>query len=108
MKPVDLRNETWESLQERLEGDRRAVYEGLMRFGARTTRALAAEMERDPFSVRPRVCELVQCGFAALVGREGREGVYAAVPLDQVQNWLRKEHDRAPYLGSQDLMEIGV
>ena len=85
MKPVDLRNETWADVQNRLEGDRRATYDAFCRFGAQTTRDLAALMRKDAYSVGPRVTELFQLGFVRLVGRRGGRGVYAAATVAEAQ-----------------------
>jgi hypothetical protein len=94
MKAIDYRNETWRQVLERGEGLRAAVYEALRAHGPCTTRQLAERSGIDPFSVRPRVTELVQLGFAECVGAKeclgctrqgvapGREGVYAAVCFD--------------------------
>lgn len=87
MKPIDYRTETWESVQARLNEDRMAVYEGLRRHGPCTTRELAAAMEWDAFSVRPRVTELFQLGLAELADTERRrEGTYRALPMLSARN----------------------
>jgi hypothetical protein len=85
MKPVDIRNAHWADIEARLDRDRRAVYEAMLRLGPQTTRALAGLMQWDPFNVRPRVTELYQLGLARVAGRQGRQGVYAAVPLAEAQ-----------------------
>ena len=105
MKPVDLRDMTWRDLQERVEGERQDVLEALRRMGPRTTRALAAEMGRDILTVRPRVTELGQLGAVALVGAEGREGVYRALGVGEWADWFAREKDAATR-GEQ--MELGL
>lgn len=79
MKPVDIRNENWEGLRERVAGLRLIVWQALRQHGPCTTRALAAAAGIDILTVRPRVTELVQLGFADLLEERGGEGVYAAV-----------------------------
>jgi hypothetical protein len=100
MKPVDIRNETWADIAARVDGDRRAVYDGLTRHGPATTRALAAAMGWDPFNVRPRVTELCQIGLARLAGRRRREGVYMTVPLAVA----RAEFERAKAGGAEQML----
>jgi predicted transcriptional regulator len=86
MKPVDIRNANWAEIEGRIEGDRREVYETMRRTGPATTRTLAERMQLDPLSVRPRVTELYQLGLVILTGREGREGVYMAVPISEARD----------------------
>lgn len=76
MNPAEIRDLNWQQLRERLEGMRAAVFDALQLFGPCTTRQLAAKMEVDLLSVRPRVTELVELGFAECLRREGGEGVY--------------------------------
>jgi hypothetical protein len=80
MKPVDYRNDTWESIQERISGDRKAVFYALRRFGPSTTRRLAEAMEWDILNVRPRVTELCQLGLVVThdPGHRTPEGLYRA------------------------------
>ena len=83
MKPVDLRNENFEAIRDRLDKNRREVYARLLTFSPTTTRGLAEEMGWDVLSVRPRVTELVALGLARCVGRSGGEGLYEAVPIPE-------------------------
>jgi len=87
MKPIDYRNESWERVQARLVLDRARVHSALITSGPCTTRHLAAKMGWDILNVRPRVTELVQIGFAALVDRasSGYEGVYRALPFAEAK-----------------------
>ena len=81
MRPIDLRDATFESLsQDYLVGARRALYLDLLQRGPATTRALAERTGISIFTVRPRVTELVQIGIAECADAEGREGVYRALP----------------------------
>lgn len=90
MKTTDYRDMTWEQVRGHLVEDRLKVYDSLMVWGPCTTRQLAAFMGRDVLSVRPRVTELCQMGFAveAEVAAEkrradgaAREGYYETVPM---------------------------
>ncbi len=81
MKPVDIRNENWADIEARVEGSRREVHAAALRFGgAWTTRSLAAAMNRDVLTVRPRVSELALLGLVDCVGRDGKDGLYVGVP----------------------------
>ncbi len=83
MKPVDYRNETWADIQDRLNGDRMAVYLALSRVGPCTTIDLAAAMDKPVTSVRPRETELFDLDLAELADSERRrEGVYRAVAIE--------------------------
>ena len=79
MTTIDLRNETFESIQTRITGQRREVLLWLRTAGPSTTRRLAAVSRIDILSVRPRITELCQLGLAALVEQEGTEGIYEAL-----------------------------
>jgi hypothetical protein len=83
MKPVDFRNENWEQIEGRLTGMRETVWCALTLHGPCTTLELAARAKLNPFSVRPRVCELCQLGFARLAAAQPdpAEGVYEAVDV---------------------------
>lgn len=80
MKPIDIRNETWESIQSRLEADRGAVWLAYKVYGPCSTRELARKMELTIFTVRPRTTELVDMFLVELVGRNKDGGIYSHVP----------------------------
>lgn len=88
------RQMAWEDVQGRLVDERLAVYHGLQMWGPCTTRQLARLMDRDILSVRPRVTELLQMGFAVEVevaperrfmDRAAREGYYRAARIEDVE-----------------------
>lgn len=82
MKPIDLRNATWDELQSRITGDRAEVYFELSRsYHPLTARELSARMQRDLNDVAPRLTELCQLGLAELAGRAGKRGQYRAISL---------------------------
>ena len=79
MNGADIRNLNWQQLRARIDGVRATVHAALQIHGPCTTRQLAAKIPLDLLSVRPRVTELVDLGFAECVRREGGEGVYRAL-----------------------------
>lgn len=83
MTTTEIRDLNFEQLQDRLSGLRQAVHSSLLRHGPCTTRALAAKAEIDILTVRPRVTELVELGFAICTGREGGEGMYRALNYNE-------------------------
>jgi hypothetical protein len=91
MKPTDYRNDTWNKVRENLAGRRLAVYAELSRLGPCTTRELAEQSGMDLLTIRPRVTELVQLGFAVLLPpsdpqKPGHEGTYEARTEEQALN----------------------
>jgi hypothetical protein len=78
--PTDIRNANWDEIRDCLAGVRLAVHNALSVLGPCTTMALAEKSGITPFTVRPRVTELCELGFAELCGRDGREGIYRAIP----------------------------
>ena len=94
MRPIDYRNETWESIKRRIAGDRLRVYEAWIKHGPCTTEELYARSGIRILSLRPRTTELLQLGLVVLVPAELRAGsaaghdrpknsggVYRAVPI---------------------------
>jgi hypothetical protein len=91
MLGTDIRDLNWQQLRDRIEGLRATVFSALQLFGPCTTRQLAAKMEVDLLSVRPRVTELVELGFAECIRREAGEGVYRALSYTEAH---QRFHDR--------------
>lgn len=83
MKPIDYRNDTWESLQERLTALRLAALHAWREHGPGTTREVARRAGMDILTFRPRTTELHQLGYVVLQQGEsegrGTEGVYSAL-----------------------------
>jgi predicted transcriptional regulator len=102
MTPIDIRNETWESIQGRLQAERQKVYFALLDAGETTTRDLAARMGWERDNVRPRVTELLQMGFVDLVRKDAAGGVYRALTFAQA----RARFDERKKAGDQMLMAI--
>lgn len=80
MKPIDIRNETWESIQSRIECDRKSVWLAYKQYGPCTTRELARKMDLTIFTVRPRTTELLDMFLVELTGRNREGGIYSHVP----------------------------
>lgn len=76
---TDIRDELFRDLTAKLEGDRWRVHESFRVFGPCTTRRAAEATGMDVLNVRPRATELLQAGLLELAGKDGHEGVYAAV-----------------------------
>jgi hypothetical protein len=98
MRPIDYRNETWESIKRRIAGDRMRVYDAWTKHGPCTTEELFARSGIRILSLRPRTTELMQLGLVELVpvdrcagigGRIDRHkaagGVYRAVSITQAE-----------------------
>lgn len=80
MQTIDYRNETFEQIRGRVDGLRERIWNHLLDRGEPlTTRQIADETGIDLLTVRPRVTELVQIGFAEVDGVAGREGRYRAI-----------------------------
>lgn len=85
MKTTDPRDMTWEEIQGSLESLRERVWNWLLAHGPATTSAAAHGTNISILTVRPRITELAQIGLAEVVGREGREGIYRALPLPEAR-----------------------
>lgn len=93
MKPADYRNDTWDSLQLRVNHLRRAALAAWRAFGPGTTREVADRAGMDLLSFRPRTTELHQLGFVTLCTEEeiralpskcgAHEGIYRALSDDE-------------------------
>ncbi len=91
MLGTEIRDLNWQQLRERVSGLRAIVHAELQRHGPCTTRQLAERCGIDLLTVRPRVTELEQLGFAGCTGREKGEGVYRAFNYDES---IRLFHER--------------
>lgn len=85
---IDIRNITFADLQTSLGKLRLQVWAALTHTGPVTTRALAERTGMSLWNVRPRVCELVQLGLVELTGKQGHEGVYRALSLEEARQRL--------------------
>ena len=81
MTPEQIRNANWIDIQKLVSGQREMVYNSLLACGRCTTDALAASMKRSVLSVRPRISELCGLGLVVLVGKDGHDGIYEAIPV---------------------------
>jgi predicted ArsR family transcriptional regulator len=94
MTPADIRDMNWKQIEDSLTGVRQSVYNALAATGPCTTLQLADRSGISPFTVRPRVTELCELGLAECVGKDGREGLYRAVPMFAA--WHNHEARRQP------------
>lgn len=78
MKTIDIKRANFSEIFAQVEGLRALCWFALGKYGPGTTRQIADWTGLDLLTVRPRVTELCDLGFAYLSGRVGREGVYAA------------------------------
>lgn len=87
MKPADYRNATFQDIRRQLVHLRLSVWEALALHGPCTTRELAKDCGLDLLTVRPRVTELVQLGFAECVNEDqaGHEGIYKALTTAEAE-----------------------
>jgi hypothetical protein len=99
MKPVDIRNENFEAIRERLTGDRAEIYHELSFHQPCTCWALMQKMGRNNINgVAPRVTELCQIGLAECIGveKKTRRGIYQTIPLAQAErDFNRKKIEAA-------------
>jgi hypothetical protein len=110
MKPVDLRNETFESLQGRLNADLKTVLQGYKDYGPCTTEGLALVFQAQSkgiglLTVRPRTTDLCALGLVVLDVEETRRlkaaekircGVYRAATDDEIRAMLARAVAGAP------------
>lgn len=85
MKSTEPRDMTWNEIRESLSGTRERVWDWLLARGPATTSDIAEGLKMNLLTVRPRVSELVQLGFAECVGRSGHEGIYQVVSVAEAQ-----------------------
>lgn len=110
MKPTDYRNSTFHDLQRQLVHLRLSVWDALAHHGPCTTRELATACGMDILTVRPRVTELVQMGFAECLSdsshpslklrrpSEGNEGVYRALTTAEAEGLFNQRKKEATSL----------
>lgn len=95
MTPMDIKRASFRDVCQRVAGLRHLVWEALDKYGPCTTRQLAAHLQMDLLTVRPRVTELCELGFAALSGQSGREGIYRARTFQEAEHFhAERSRDR--------------
>ena len=95
MLTTEIRDITWEEIRTHLTGPRERIWSHLYTNGPATTSQIAAALEMNLLTVRPRVCELCAMGFLECTGREGREGIYAAVTVIEAKARHNEERREA-------------
>lgn len=104
MNPEDIRDMNWDEMAGHLSGLREKVYNALAKHGPCTTCELAGASGISLLTVRPRMTELCQLGFADCTGKTSHDGVYVAVPVPVVfENW---QTARAARLAAGRQMEM--
>jgi DNA-binding MarR family transcriptional regulator len=106
MNPADIRDMNWEQLSERVSGLRADVHAYLLGLGPCTTRELAAKSGLDILTVRPRVTELVQLGFAEFTGAQDGEGIYRALSYTEAAARLSERQAIARGEGVQSELRL--
>jgi len=76
MKPVDLRNATWEEVCLHVTDDMHRVHQAWLEHGPCTTRQLAERSGISLLTLRPRTTDLYKLGLVTLYGRLTNEGIY--------------------------------
>ncbi len=100
--PKTIRDANWERIRGHLAGPRQAVHAWLLAHGAATTSMIAGGTGIPLLTVRPRVTELVQLGYAACTGRNHwREGIYEAVPVERARAAHQAALEAARAAGTQ-------
>ncbi|WP_309400197.1 hypothetical protein [Cerasicoccus maritimus] len=95
MEPIDYRNATFESLQERLSKSRAQVLEAWQQHGPGSTEELAERSGISILSLRPRTTELYQLGFVVLADAQAANttgaSYRAAEPWEIQAHFNRKQ-----------------
>lgn len=99
MEPIDYRNATFDSLQERLTGRRAQVLDAWRQHGPATTEELAERSGLSILTLRPRTTELYQLGFVVLADAESvattKGAVYRAASPTEVQCHFNRKSKKA-------------
>jgi len=85
MQAIDIRDNNWKNILERVTGEREIVYRLWQEFGPATNRELAQKSSRDLLSIAPRTTELLQLGLLELIGQKEHRGIYQAIDLSTAQ-----------------------
>lgn len=100
MNATEIRDLNWHDIQAQVTGLRETVYAALLLHGPCTTRQLAEASGISILTVRPRVTELCDLGFALCTGREAKEGVYRAYTRAEAAA-LHQEREAARHSAEQ-------
>lgn len=85
MNTTQIKTENFEAIFARVQGLRALCWFALAKHGPGTTRQIAGWTGLDLLTVRPRVTELCDLGFARLAGKQKREGIYMACTYEQAR-----------------------
>jgi hypothetical protein len=97
MKPVDFRNETYLSIQNRIAGNRAAVLNAWRLHGPCTTEELADRSKLSLLSLRPRTTDLCTLGLVCLaeIQTSKGEGTYRARTVAEHLAWFNQRQHTA-------------
>jgi len=87
MKPIDIRNENFKSMQDQLHGQRKAVFDAWQRYGPTTTEHLSTVVAISLLTIRPRTTELYQIGLLECAGHADGCGIYRARTAEEWEEW---------------------
>ncbi len=99
MRPIDIRNETWQQVQSRLNQSLNEVWDAYKQFGSGTTEEIAKKSGITIFTLRPRTSDLFKMFLVELVGRNKDGGIYKHVPSYVAQ--MRYEEAQAKLNANQ-------
>lgn len=97
---IDLRSVHFSEVRDHIAGNRQIVWTSLLRYGPATCTELAAAMNWDKCSVRPRVCELVSSYHTVATGLR-RNGEHEFRALTEVEAEKYHAHARALWLSAE-------
>lgn len=95
LTPAQIRDASFERRRSWICGMRQTVWTALHDHGACTTDELAFATGISILTIRPRVTELCQLGFAEICGRSEDSGVYRALTLDEAERRMQAEQKPA-------------
>lgn len=87
MKPIDIRDENWNSLQLKLREIQASVLVAWKIHGPGTTRDVSERAGMDLLTFRPRTTELYQLGLVECSGVSEGQGIYRVRTEQAWQAW---------------------
>lgn len=104
MKPIDLRNATWTSLQTDIQGRLISAYQAWLAHGPGTTREVAGRAAWDILSLRPRTTDLYHAGLVELIGQRRGQGIYRARTQAEWETWAAGQRQQLSPSPQQNLL----
>lgn len=94
MKPTDLRNATWQEVQQHVTDDMLRVHRAWRKHGPGTTEAVANLSGISLLTFRPRTTDLYKLGMVECTGRAGSSGIYEYRTEEQAEGAQAWKQDR--------------